>query len=119
MLEGEIRMMSPTVNHVWDSRNGWMKPKRRIEVLPYLYLEGYKLFWDIPKPSFPWDKLDEYNHLFTNFIGEGVMPRWSGNEEYNHYCKYDFSWEIQHILNKILVVLPIIPIVGFILGLVI
>jgi hypothetical protein len=123
MLEGEIRMMSPIVNHVWDSRKGWMKPKKRIEVLPYLYLEGHKLFWEIeeyPLQSFTEKEKQQQKKydkkIIKDIFYDGPCPLDDELREFIQYIK--LRRKIKKC-NMVLKILPIIPIAGFILGLVI
>ena len=48
----------------WDDKKGkYVKPftKKRIELLPHLYLEGYRLYWDFPRPI----SMVEFNKIHT------------------------------------------------------
>ena len=122
MSENSIEMKGTT----WDSKRGWVKPTKKIELLPYLYLEGYKMYWDIPKPKEL--TAEEYLELGDLWRKEPEIPfegeedfwlKWSGREKYLYGEKYNFSYKIQFLLNGIISILPFIPITGFILGLVI
>lgn len=71
MSENSIEMKGTT----WDSKRGWIKPKKKIELLPYLYLEGYKMYWDIPKPKeVTLEEYSELGDLFVKHIEEDFWP---------------------------------------------
>ena len=113
----------------WDDRKGkYVQPftKKKIEILPYLFFEGSKLYWGFPKPPefehtedeikeevrrsrLLQEDLDAYLALPPPKYLDREIEHWKSVQRYN----------MQKYLNKILSALPYIPLTGLILGVII
>ena len=118
--------MYESMEKIWDERKGkYVEPftKKKIKILPYLYLEGNKLYWGFPKPpefehteeeikeevrrSVLLEKdLDAYLALPPPEHLEREIEHWNNVKRYN----------MQKYLNMVLRILPLIPVSGFLLG---
>ena len=107
----------------WDDRKGkYVKPftKKKIELLPYLYLEGYRLYWDLPLPP----NIEELNKKYSSDdnTSEEELENITNSymEEYKKAIdleiKYEPYYKLEKYLNMVLSVLPYIPLTGIILG---
>ena len=97
----------------WDDRKGkYVKPftKKKVELLPHLYLKGYRLYWEFPERYNVID-LIEKNHG-DDFI-DIYLTKVSEELEYKKQRKQ------QKYLNLVLLALPYIPLTGLILGVII
>tara|TARA_R100001015_G_C4437157_1_gene32090 strand:+ start:194 stop:493 length:300 start_codon:yes stop_codon:yes gene_type:complete len=96
----------------WDDRKGkYIKPftKKKVELLPHLYLEGYKLYWDFNIPK-PYDIIEASRD--KDFM-DNYLTKVSEELEYKKQRKQ------QKYLNLVLSALPYIPLTGLILGVII
>lgn len=95
---------------VWDERKGkYVEPftKKRIEIIPYLYLEGHRLYWEFPER---YDVIE----LIEKYHGDGFMDNYLRTVYQD--IEYDKYRKQQKYLNMVLSVLPYIPLTGIILG---
>ncbi len=104
----------------WDDKKGkYIQPftKKKIELLPHLYLEGYRLYWDFPK----FDVIELSDKHIVNFENDPEQKEFinevtEGLEENYKWKKYH---KLEKYLNMVLSVLPYIPFIGLILGVII
>jgi len=74
----------------WDDRKGkYIKPfssPKKIELIKNLYIEGNKIYWEIPKPNNP--KNDKERKMLSDFIlnkgvtQEQIQPILKKGEKY-------------------------------------
>ena len=109
----------------WDDKKGkYVKPftKKRIELLPHLYLEGYRLYWDIKPYYYNDEELEELFELDLDFSNWSCSSHSKRNYKLFEWCnetkKYK-PYPYQKYLNMVLSVLPYIPLTGLILGVII
>ena len=96
----------------WDDKKGkYVKPftKKKVELLPHLYLEGYRLYWDFNTPE-PYDIIEASRD--KDFM-DNYLTKVSEELEYKKQRKQ------QKYLNLVLLALPYIPLTGLILGVII
>jgi len=102
----------------WDDRKGkYIKPfsKKKRELLPHLYLEGFKLYWNFPKKIEVLELSDKHAANFDNDPEQkGFM------KDFEEAVKSNAKWKKyrkqQKYLNMVLSVLPYIPLTGLVLG---
>ena len=106
----------------WDDRKGkyikdviikdiideQLTPSKRIKIIRWLYFDGRKLYWDIPKPS---SDVENASLLWKN--------KYKNTRGYKIHLRLKRYNKMQKYLNKILSALPYIPLTGLILGVII
>ena len=110
----------------WDDRKGkYIQPftKKKIELLPYLYLEGYRLYWDFPRPisMVEFNKIHTWEEDASEEEIEKIMKIFKEDfeKEIDLELKYKLYIKLEKYLNMVLSVLPYIPFIGLILGVII
>ena len=89
----------------------------KVPYIPYLYFNGWTLFWNIPKWVATTEEFNEMIDLEKKYsIGE-AHKLWSCRDKSLKELKLRFSHDNQHILNAILQLLPMTLLYAFTLGL--
>jgi len=106
---------------IWDDKKGkYVKPftGKRIELLPHLYVEGRKIYWDIPKPkpTITKEEADLVHNKRINNTDDDI----SDIIVRIHLGKLKWiAYNYQKQMNVILRLLPYTLLCGFLLGFII